>query len=484
MDEQAKARHLCWRAGFDGVAAMATPGQPVRLKPLIRKMLQPSPEIAAITAPEIAALSLPGTARAKPASPEEKRALRKQQQQGIRHLNLAWLDTMVATSSPLQEKMSLFWHGHFACRVGNAVHNGRLLNVIRQHALGDFGTLLTAVSKSAAMLQFLNNQQNRKQHPNENFAREVMELFTMGRGNYTEDDVKEGARAFTGWAYDGDGNFRFRRSVHDNGVKTFLGKTGNFDGDDILKMLLEQRATAYHITDKLYRYFVNETPDEAKIKDLAGRFYQSNYDIRALMRHIFESDWFYDPVNTGNRIKSPVELLVGMRRSIPVTFARADTQLLVQRLLGQVLFYPPNVAGWPGGRSWIDSSTLMFRMRLPQIVYYDETLDMQPKDMPDEMMMDGPGRPPAQRRRYAENDRFVRNYARRIDADPHWDAYMKKFQQTPSGELPAAVSRVLLAGTPPAGSSALLKPYASAGREEAIKAMSVAVMSLPEYQLC
>src|SRR5690606_39260415 len=149
---------------------------------------------------------------------------------------------------------------------------------------------------------FLNNQQNRKQHPNENFGREVMELFTMGRGNYTEKDVKEGSRAFTGWTYNRDGEFIFRKRTHDEGVKTFLGKTGNFNGDDILHIILEQKATARHITGKLYRFFVSDTPDDDVVNKLADKFYQSNYDIGALMESIFKSHEFYRPENRGNLI--------------------------------------------------------------------------------------------------------------------------------------------------------------------------------------
>ena len=176
---------------------------------------------------------------------------------------------MINSEAQLREKMSLFWHGHFACRVMNIYFQQQLLDIIRENALGNFGDLLHEVSKSPAMLSFLNNQQNKKQHPNENFAREVMELFTMGRGNYTEEDVKEGARAFTGWGFNLQGEFVYRPFQHDNGKKTFLGKTGNFDGDDIIDILLEQKQTAKFISQKIYKYFVNDTPDIEKIEWLA-----------------------------------------------------------------------------------------------------------------------------------------------------------------------------------------------------------------------
>ena len=187
-------------------------------------------------------------------SAEEKKMLRVRNQDSIKQLNLTWLNTIVTTNAQLREKVAFFWHGHFACRSINAIHQQSLLNIIRRNALGNFRDLLHEVSKSGAMLNFLNNNQNRKGHPNENFAREVMELFTLGRGNYTETDVKESARAFTGWGANPTGEFVFRNRLHDDGKKTVLGKTGNFDGDDILDILLDQKQTARFIVQKIYRF--------------------------------------------------------------------------------------------------------------------------------------------------------------------------------------------------------------------------------------
>jgi len=211
---------------------------------------------------------------------------------------------MVISDAQLREKMSFFWHGHFANREINIFFQQKLLDILRQNALGNFGTLLSEVSKTAAMLAFLNNQQNRKQSPNENFAREVMELFTLGRGNYTEKDIKEAARAFTGWGFDLGGEFVFRQQFHDTGNKTIFGKTGNFDGDDVIAMLLENRQTATYITNKIFKFFVNDNPDPAIVDKLSKDFYQSGYDIKKLMSAIFQSSWFYAPENTGVKIKS------------------------------------------------------------------------------------------------------------------------------------------------------------------------------------
>lgn len=301
------------------------------------------------------------------ATADQKREVQKITQKQNTELNLNFLTEMTKSQDQLREKMGFFWHGHFATRVNNSKFNQHLLNVIRKNALGNFKELLFEVSKSPAMLNFLNNQQNKKGHPNENFAREVMELFTMGRGNYTETDIKELARAFTGWGYDKEGSFSERPKQHDTETKTFLGKTGNFNGDDVLNIILEQKVTAKFITTKIYKFFVNENPDQHNINKLSEEFYASNYDIKKLMESIFSSSWFYDKKNVGNKIKSPTELITGIIRILPMEIKNPENITVYQKLLGQILLSPPNVAGWPSGKSWIDSSTLMLRLQIPQI---------------------------------------------------------------------------------------------------------------------
>jgi uncharacterized protein (DUF1800 family) len=476
-DDKAKVQHLSWRAGFGATPAFISNWDHRHWDRFFHSVLkggETSPRI--ITVPQTDALAEETMMGGKKRSAEERRAIGKRNRQGMRSLNLAWIDEMAVTEHPLREKMAFFWHGHFACRVNNVLHNQLMLDVIRQNALGNFGDLLSGVSKSPAMLQFLNNQQNRKQHPNENFGREVMELFTMGHGNYTEQDVKEGSRAFTGWGYDKNGEFVFRRRLHDNGVKTFLGKTGNFDGDDILKIILEQKATAHHITEKLCRFFVNDTPEASMVNRLAEGFYQSNYDIAALMETIFKSPEFYRPANRGNLIKSPVELLVGMRRTIPVDFGKDQVQLLFQRILDQVLFYPPNVGGWPGGRSWIDSSTLLFRMRLPQIIYYSEEVTTRPKDMPDELTDTYSGN--------NMGDQFVRRFAKRVRAQVNWEGYLKAFDDLDVDRVAASIADALFTNARKVD-NALLNKYADhSSREHYIRSLTIDMMSSPDYQLC
>jgi uncharacterized protein (DUF1800 family) len=276
-----------------------------------------------------------------------------------------WLKEMLTAPSPLTERMTLFWHNHFVSSQQKVKYSQLMYQqniLLRQHALGNFGTLLHAVSKDPAMLIYLDNANNRKGAPNENFAREVMELFTLGEGRYTESDVKEAARAFTGWSIEpDDGTFKWRPFIHDNDQKTVLGQTGNFDGDAVLDILLAQPACAEYIVARLWREFVSPDPDKAEVTRIARAFRDSRYEIKVALRELLLSARFWSPANRGTLTKSPVEMLVGALRQfqfsyedpLPFTFAVAQ--------LGQNLFNPPNVKGWPGGDDWINSTTLLAR---------------------------------------------------------------------------------------------------------------------------
>jgi uncharacterized protein (DUF1800 family) len=398
-----------------------------------------------------------------------RKEIREKSRDNLRSLNLLWLEEMTHSKAQLREKMAFFWHGHFASRNINILYQQQMLHVIRENALGNFADLLRGVSKSAAMLAFLNNQQNRKKHPNENFAREVMELFTLGRGHYTENDVKEAARAFTGWGFKLNGDFVFRKFDHDDGAKTVLDKTGRFDGDDILDMLLEKRQTARHIARKIYRFIVNdENVPEDRIEWLAGRFYESQYSVMRLLDDIAGADWFYAPENQGNKIKSPVEWWVGIRRTLPFEPENPETQIILQRALGQILFFPPNVAGWPGGRNWIDSSSLMLRLRVPQLLYAQSALDIQTKDDDDQQA--GQGR---------------RGGQTGLAAEPDWPTVYDLFRKTPEKDLPAALAGYLWATPARRLPVEVLRRHTDAGSREALlRTATVQLMSTPEYQLC
>ena len=410
----------------------------------------------------------------------ERRKVQQQTRQAVKDLNLLWLENMVESDQQLREKMAFFWHGHFASRNLNDFFQQQMLDVIRQNALGSFRDLLHGVSKSAAMLNFLNANQNRKDHPNENFAREVMELFTMGRGNYTENDVKEAARAFTGWGANVKGEFVFRKFQHDEGTKTVLGKTGNFDGDAVLDILLDQKQTAFFITQKIYRFFVNEIVDQEKIRFLAEGFYQSGYNISKLMEDIFTSDWFYDVNNIGVRIKSPIELIAGIRRLLPMNVVNEDAQLLVQKVLGQMLFYPPNVAGWPGGKTWIDSSTIMMRMRLPQMFNDTDELNVKPKTDDDQMM----GQMDDEQPNSQKKGKTMGKIGKPINAEIAWEDYTRNFDSVPREQLIDSIQKTLLQ-IDSKFSAELIKNYSDTqSREKFIRTATLQIMSTPEYQMC
>ena len=276
-----------------------------------------------------------------------------------------WVAEMLSTPSPLTEKMTLFWHNHFATsqqKVRSASLMYRQNVMLRNYALGNFGALLREVSKDPAMLIYLDGAQNRKGVPNENFAREVMELFTLGEGNYTEADIKEVARAFTGWSIDADaGEFRFRRAAHDEGSKTVFSRAGKFNGDDIVTLLLQQPATGAFIVGKLWREFVSPEPDAAAVAQLAATWREANYEIKPLLRAMLLSEAFWAPINRGVLVKSPVDLVIGSLRQFRFSVEDPAPFAVILRQLGQDLFAPPNVKGWPVGDAWLNTTTLLAR---------------------------------------------------------------------------------------------------------------------------
>lgn len=305
--------------------------------------------------------------RIKQLQPSEKKKLFKRNQDKIRELNGLWLDRMVMGEHQLRERMTYFWSNHFVVRDKGARKALQYNNILRKYALGNFRDLLIAVSQSPSMLDYLNNKQNRKGKPNENFARELMELFTLGTKKYTEKDIKEAARAFTGWNYNFEGDFVLRQRWHDNGIKEFFGQQKAWTGEQIIDRILEEKQCARHICGKIYKHFVSDTAHLEHIEELANVFY-SGYDIAEVMEYLFNQDWFYAEELVSNKIKSPVELLVGMQRQLGFKYDNASTPLLIQRVLGEVLLRPPNVAGHAGGRTWINSNTLTFRMRLSSLL--------------------------------------------------------------------------------------------------------------------
>jgi hypothetical protein len=292
-----------------------------------------------------------------------------------------WLYCILQGRHPLREKMTLFWHNHFATSISKVSSPELMFRqncLLRRHALGKFGPLLQEVSKDGAMLVWLDSNSNVKGRPNENYARELMELFSLGVGHYTEKDIREAARAFTGWHTDGAG-FRFNAAAHDNGTKTVLGQTGNWNGEDVVRIVLGRPDAARFLVGKLYRFFISEqaAPPDALLEPLCEAFRKSDYDVAHLVRTMLASRHFYSAHAFRRRVKWPVEFVLGAVQAIYKRYPEGDAeyrplpqQLLVARLeaMGHSLFAPPNVKGWPGGRTWLNTATLLERANFAQAV--------------------------------------------------------------------------------------------------------------------
>jgi hypothetical protein len=279
-------------------------------------------------------------------------------------LSYWWANRMLATERPVEEKMALFWHGHFATTEEKVRDYRKMLRqneLFRQKGTGNFRDLMIGVAQDPAMLAFLDAAVNVKGAPNENFAREIMELFTMGVGNYSETDIREAARAFTGWNFT-DLEFKQDPDKHDDSVKTVLGKRGNLDGVDVIDVILSHPVTAEYIAGKIYRYFVRQELSPALKQLLGSRLRESNYEIAPLLETIFLSRDFYSAASTGTRIKPPVELVISTYKKMGLKEVPGVPDFNdVTESLGQKLFYPPTVAGWAHGKSWITPGLLLTR---------------------------------------------------------------------------------------------------------------------------
>ena len=287
--------------------------------------------------------------------------------QDPRQLAVWWLLRMVQTPCQLLEKTTLFWHGHFATNADKVLDSRAMLQQIewlRSHALGHFEPMVQGISRDVAMLIYLDSEENRKTRPNENYARELMELFCLGPGHYSEKDIKELARCFTGWEIR-RGKFRFNKNQHDHAEKILLGQRGDFSGEQAVHIVLNQPSTAEFIARKLVRFFVldDRVLNDELIEPLAAQLRESDFDIQATLKTIMTSQLFFADDTIGQKVKSPVEMAVGLLRSLEV---QEDLNELSNRLLalGHLPLYPPNVKGWGGGREWINASTFLGRTNL------------------------------------------------------------------------------------------------------------------------
>lgn len=320
--------------------------------------------------------------RAQAARDEDKLAeyrLRRQQaeredREQIKKLQHWWMKKMIETSRPLQEKATLFWHGHFATSyrtIEDSYHMFAQNGLFRRYAVGNFAEMLHKIVEDPAMIAYLDNNDSRKNKPNENLARELMELFSLGVGNYTEGDIKEGARALTGFTFKDD-TFEFDKNNHDDGPKALLGVSGKLDGHGFVDAILRKRECAQHICGRMYRYFVGDHPTGDKpldaaattvINDLASGF-RGDYHTGKMLKRLFMSEHFYDAAVRNEQIKSPVALAVGTVRSLNAPVRELSVLVDACDRMGQNIFFPPSVKGWDGGRGWINTSTMFVRQNL------------------------------------------------------------------------------------------------------------------------
>lgn len=455
--ESKAIQHLYARVGF-GISAQALNQNSKKSKSeIVNQLFDNSKQAQPLKvdiSEFIAAIKTPKEGKAK------LRELRKKSTIKIREYNFKWIERLATTDNVFREKMTLFWANHFVCRDQNIVYAQKYNNILRTYALGHFGDFAKAISKEASMLRYLNTKQNRKAKPNENFARELMELFTLGQGNYTEKDIKESARAFTGYNHKLNGDFILRKFHHDEGQKTFFGKTGNFDGDDIIDIILKQKQCARFICEKIYKYFVNETIDENHIEELTNVFY-ADYNIEKLMRYLLLTDWFYNEKNIGVKIKSPIEFVVGIHQIVPFSFEKPNSVIKIQKLLGQVLLYPPNVAGWKGGKNWIDSNTMMLRLKLPSILLANASISVQEKG--------------------EFEDSYKKLYSKKrqykfVSSKPDWETFDIMFKSISFTDI----KKLLILPNINQGTASYLESLSKTSKRD----FCVQLMSLPEYQMC
>jgi uncharacterized protein (DUF1800 family) len=373
-----------------------------------------------------------------------------------------WLYRMLYTPHPLREKLTLFWHNHFATSNSKVNNAGFMLvqyELLRRHALGNFRTLLQEMSQDPAMLVWLDTSLSKKGKPNENYARELMELFSLGIGNYTEQDIREAARAFTGWEIQ-TGAAHFNARQHDDTDKSVLGQTGKWKGEDIVRICLEQKSAPVFITGKLYRFLISETVPAAPelLQPLADDFRKSDYDFGALLKRMLRSNLFFSQAVYRTRIKSPVDFALGIVRGLE---GRIGTTALAAALesLGQSVFYPPSVKGWDGGPTWLNGQTLLYRQNLALALTSTED---------------------ARFGRRTDPAALVRKYGKQSDSD-EVDFLLRLFLQ---GDVPAESRTRLLAYQQQARKQRMPVYWTPEdAADHRVRALCHLVLTLPEFQL-
>jgi uncharacterized protein (DUF1800 family) len=500
-----KAAHLLWRAGFGGTFEQAEKLAKLGLDAAVDQVVKYS---AAKAVP-------PGIVDAPPQEPgvaglsetERQRVrnkFRADENERTNELKFWWLNRMLDSApggeiAPLQEKMTLFWHGHFATSFADKIERAYPLwqqnEMFRRFALAPLPELLKQLIRDPAMLVFLDNASSNKSHANENFARELMELHSMGVGNYTENDVKAAARALTGFSVDRKKwTFQMNDAAHDDSEKTYLGQTGKWNGDDVVRIICDNPASARFITRKLLEFFVHENPEPALAEAAAQLYRAQNLSTQAFLGTLFRSQLFYSAKATNSIVKSPVMLTIGSLKSMRVRVPEKSVLTDALRLMGQDLFFPPDVNGWAGGGAWINSNMLLVRYNFSNFLLNGVSPD-QFKVFDKKAAQTQPGGG-LKRREFIEKQRdpkaidwnprqqFVqlgldRKFATGADIVDH---YIREFLQRP---VPRDFREELLA---------FAETDASGGRrsfgvndsnfDERVKGLVHLIMSSPDYQLC
>jgi uncharacterized protein (DUF1800 family) len=478
----ATAAHLLNRAGFGGPPAEIEQFIKLGLEKSVERFVEfektpdstPDPEWAKPDTNRIATLQA-----MRQANEEERRMKQREEQrlqrERIMELRGWWFQRMAKGPRPLQEKLVLFWHGHFATsleKVRDTYLLWRQNELFRRMAAGNWRDLLIEVGRDPAMMIYLDQAQSRKQQPNENFAREVMELFALGEGNYTEKDITEGARALTGWTLDRSRQrFEYRPFTHDDDEKTIFGRTGRFDGEDFLEAVANHPQTARYISAKLWNFFAGEMPSDELTTALAAVFRESGSNFKPLLHAMFRSEEFYAAHIIRNQVKSPVQWLVGTVRMLECELPPALMCWGLTRNLGQDLFAPPNVKGWDGGLTWITTNNLLTR--------YNEAAALVNGDA---TMVAGVNLAPNPNAQRMISERMSRQRLAPLDVE-------KLFSAKERGDKTALISALekrLLQSTMKEKQKTALREYLDSQGEmdsNDLRGAIRLVMSTPEYQL-
>lgn len=493
------ARHLLHRAGFGGSPAQIRTVQGWGPQKAVDHLLDfdkiPFEEVSAdafdhdIMRPlnaeergDIAKARRSGDEAAVARLRAQRQEAERIDRQQARQIQQWWLKRMIETPRPLEEKMTLFWHGHFATSyrtIEDSYHMFKQNQLFRANAVGNFGKLLYEIIRDPAMIAYLDNNDSRKDKPNENLARELMELFSLGVGNYGEKDIKEGARALTGYTFYDD-EFAFQKQNHDDGAKAILGRSGKLDGDDFVTAILQNPACSRFMAAKLYRFFVADLPTgrpeidkpaQSVIRELAATMVANKYNIKPVLKKLFLSEHFYERVLMTDQIKSPAELVVGGVRSLNTPVRDLGVLTDAMNLMGQNILFPPSVKGWDGGRSWINTATLFIRQNILCFLLTGKT--------------------PHGYDALARNERYdAEAFLQSLDPAGPGKSRAFTFGSPSEGEIGEVVDELLrftLGSVSTANREVLVEYLRAQNRtlnEETVVGSLLLITAMPEYQLC